>query len=153
VSPVCGNLTLKKIYDGVAKAVSKGLMEDVHVLVSPATYAVLANDQASLRRYDAKYSSKDAENGFEAVSFYGQNGKIEILSHPMVKEGEAICYPKGKAERIGATDVTFQTPGTEGGEMFKHLPDSTGYECRLYSEQAIFLPCPAKSVLFTGITN
>lgn len=135
-SAVGGNLTLKKIYDGIAKAVSKGLMEDVCVLVSPATYAVLANDQASLRRYDAKYSSGKAENGYEAVEFYGQNGKIEIISHPMVKEGEAIAFPKGKCERIGATDLTFKTPGSEGGEMFKHLSNSTGYECRLYSEQA-----------------
>jgi len=150
---VGGNLTLKKIYDGIAKAVSKGLMEDAVVLVSPASYAVLANDQASLRRYDAKYSSGKAEQGFEAVEFYGQNGKIEIVSHPMVKEGEAIALPKGKCERIGATDLTFKTPGSEGGEMFKHLANSTGYECRLYSEQAVFLPCPAKGVLFTGITN
>ena len=133
-SAVGGNLTLKKIYDGVAKAVSKGLMEDVVVLVSPATYSVLANDQASLRRYGS--DGVTAKNGYEAVEFHGQNGKIEIISHPMVKEGEAISFPKGKCERIGATDLTFKTPGNEGGEMFKHLPTQTGYECRLYSEQA-----------------
>jgi len=150
-SAVGGNLTLKKIYDGIAKAVSKGLMEDAVVLVSPATYSVLANDQASLRRYGSE--GVKAKNGYEAVEFHGQNGKIEIISHPMVKEGEAISFPKGKCERIGATDLTFKTPGSEGGEMFKHLADSTGYECRLYSEQAVFLPCPAKGVLFTGISN
>ena len=150
---VGGNLTLRKIYDGIAKAVSKGLMEDVVAVVSPATFSVLANDQASLRRYDAKYSGSKTEQGFEGVEFYGQNGKIEIMAHPMVKESEAISFPKGKCERIGATDVTFKTPGSEGGEMFKHLANETGYECRLYSEQAVFLPCPAKAVLFTGITN
>ena len=67
-SAVGGNLTLRKIYDGIAKAVSKGLMDDVCNVVSPATFAVLANDQASLRRYDAKYSSSESDNGFEAVT-------------------------------------------------------------------------------------
>jgi len=151
-SAVGGNLTLKKIYDGQALAVSKGLMEEVVVLVSPATYAVLANDQASLRRYNAKGDVKDAANGAESVEFYGQNGKISIVPHPMVKEGEALSFPIKKAARIGATDLTFNTPG-KGDEMFQQLASQTGYECRLYSEQSIFLPCPAKGVLFTGVTN
>lgn len=147
---VGGNLTLKKIYDGQAKAVAKGLMEDSCVLVSPATFSVLANDQASLRRYNA--SPRSAENGVENLTFYGQNGQIEVISHPMVKEGEAMSFPKKHCERIGATDVTFKTPG-HGGEMFQQLSTQTGYECRLYSEQAIFLPCPAKCVYYSGITN
>jgi hypothetical protein len=149
-SPVGGNLTLKKIYDGLSPAIGKGLMEDVTVLVSPATYSVLANDQASMRRYNA--SAKKAINGHESVEFFGSNGKIEIVVHPLVREGEAIAFPEKKCERIGATDITFNTPG-KGDEMFQQLAESTGYECRLYSEQSIFLPCPAKGVLFTGITN
>ncbi len=149
-SAVGGNLTLKAIYDGVAKPVGKGLMEDVEVYVSPATFAVLANDQASLRRYNA--ASKGADNGFETVEFYGPNGRISIVVHPLIREGEAMCFPVAKASRIGSTDLTFNTPG-KGEEMFQQLASQTGYECRLYSEQAIFLPCPAKALLFTGITN
>lgn len=144
------NLTLKKIYQGIAKAVGKGLMEDISVLVSPATYATLANDQASLRRYNAAMA--EAENGFETIKFYGPNGRIEIVTHPLVKEGEAIAFPHKRAERIGSTDLTFNTPG-KGDEMFQQLASQTGYECRLYSEQSIFLPCPAKGILFTGISN
>ena len=144
------NLTLEKIYQGINMAVGKGLMEAVVVLVSPATYATLAADEAALRRYNV--SSKKAENGFESVEFYGPNGKIEIVVHPMIREQEAMAFPIARAERIGATDLTFNTPG-RSDEMFQQLPSNTGYECRLYSEQAIFLPCPAKSVLFTGISN
>lgn len=144
------NLTLKKIYEGISKAVGKGLMEDVSVLVSPATFSCLANDQASLRRYNA--ASSKAENGFETIKFYGPNGGIEIVTHPLVKEGEAIAFPQKRCERIGSTDLTFNTPG-KGDEMFQQLASQTGYECRLYSEQSIFMPCPAKGVLFTGIVN
>ena len=144
------NLTLKKIYDGLAKPVNKGLMEDVVVLVSPATFATQANDEASLRRYNAARGT--AENGFEAIKYFGLNGMIEVIPHPLVREQEAIGFPIKKAERIGATDITFKTPG-KGDEMFQQLHDQTGYECRLYSEQSIFLPCPAKGILFTGISN
>ena len=144
------NLTLKKIYDGINKAVGKGLMEEVCVLVSPATFSTLANDEAALRRYNA--ASAKGERGVEAIEYYGPSGKIKVKVHPMVKEGEAMAYPEKRAERIGATDVTFKTPG-RGDEMFHQLPDQTGYECRLYSEQALWLPAPAKCVLFTGISN
>jgi hypothetical protein len=144
------NLTLKKIYQGISLAVGKGLMEDVDVLVNPDTYATLANDQASLRRYNA--ASAEAVNGFESIKFYGPNGTINIVSHQLVKAGEAMAFPSKRAERIGATDLTFNTPG-KGEEMFQQMATQTGFECRLYSEQAIFLPCPAKGVLFTGISN
>ena len=143
-------LTLKKIYDGIVPAVGKGLMEDVCVLVSPATFSGLANDEAGLRRYNT--SPKKAENGAEAIQYYGANGKIEIKVHPMVKEGEAIAFPMKRAERLGSTDVTFKTPG-RSEEMFLQLPNQTGFECRAYSEQTLFLPCPAKCVLYTGISN
>lgn len=144
------NLTLKKVYEGLVPAVGKGLMEDVVVLVSPATFATLANDEAALRRYTAKTSKGD--RGADSIEFIGANGKIEILIHPMCREQEAIAFPIKRAERIGASDLTMKTPG-RGDEMFINLPDQTGYECRLYSEQSIFLPAPAKCVLFSNISN
>lgn len=145
------NLTLKKIYEGLVPAVGKGLMEDVIVVVSPATFATLANDEASLRRYTAKTSKGD--RGVDSIQFVGANGSIEILIHPMVREQEAMAFPVKRAERIGASDLSFKTPGNSNGDMFLQLSDQTGYEARLYSEQSIFLPCPAKTVLWTGISN
>jgi hypothetical protein len=131
---VGGALTLQKILQGNAKAAAKGLMEDSVVYVSSVTFASLANDQASLRRYSGEV--KKAVDGFTAIEFHAPSGSIEIIPHPMVKEGQALSFPKGKCERIGSTDITFNTPGGEGGEMFKHLANQTGYEVRLYTEQA-----------------
>lgn len=144
------NLTLKKIYQGLVPAVGKGLMEDVAVLVSPATFATLANDEAALRRYNAH--SKKAERGSDSIEFTGANGKIEVMIHPMIREQEAIAAPLGRAERIGASDLSMQVHGAPG-DIFLQLPDQTGFECRMYSDQALFLPCPSKLVLFTGISN
>ena len=131
---VSGNLTLKEILLGNAKAAAKGLMEDSVVYVSSVSFASLANDQASLRRYSGEV--KKATDGFTSIEFHAPSGVIEVIPHPMVKEGEALSFPKGKCERIGSTDITFNTPGGEGGEMFKHLANQTGYEVRLYTEQA-----------------
>jgi hypothetical protein len=144
------NLTLKKIYQGLVPSIGKGLMEDVVILVSPATFATQANDEASLRQYNTQ--SKKAERGFGEIEFTGANGAITVLAHPMCREGEAIAFPIARAERIGSTDLTFKTPGRED-EMFLQMPGHTGYECRLYSEQSIFLPAPAKCTLFTNISN
>jgi hypothetical protein len=144
------NLTLKKIYQSLVPAIGKGLLEDVTCLVSPATFATLANDEASLRQYNTQ--AKKADRGFGEIEFTGANGKISVLAHPMAREGEAILFPENRAERIGATDLTFKTPGRED-EMFLQMAGHTGYECRLYSEQALFLPCPAKCTVITGISN
>ena len=148
---VGGNLSLLKILQGNAKAAAKGLMEDTCVYVSSKSFASLANDQASMRRYRGEV--KKAVDGFSFIEFFAPSGVIEVIPHPMVKEGEAISFPKGKCERIGSTDITFNTPGGEGGEMFKQLANQTGYEVRLYTEQAVFLPCPAKCVFYSGINN
>jgi hypothetical protein len=122
------NLTLKKVLQGVNMAVSKGLRENVVVLVSPATYATMANDEAALRRYGAeKVGGRGAGNG---LTFVGPSGQIEIIVHPMIREAEAIAFPKAKCERIGATDLTFKTPGREE-EMFQQSATLTGYEVRL----------------------
>ncbi len=154
VSPVgAANLTLKKIYDGLVPAVGKGLMEDVVVLVSPATFSTLANDEAALVRYTGTKGPTKGERGENAIKFTGANGSIEVVIHPMVREQEAIAFPIKRAERVGASDLSFKTPGYGSDEMFHQLPDQTGFECRLYSEQSIFLPAPAKCVLFTGISN
>lgn len=150
VSASSTNLTLKKIYQSLVPAIGKGLMEDVTCLVSPATFAVMANDEAALRQYNTQ--AKKAERGFGEIEYTGPSGKISVLAHPMSREGEAILFPEGRAERVGTTDLTFKTPGRDD-EMFLQMPNNTGYECRLYSEQSIFLPAPAKCTLITDIVN
>ena len=144
------NLTLKKIYQGANLAVSKGLMETVCCLVSPSSFSTLANDEAALRRYNTQVQT--GERGVDSINYYGPSGKIKIIVHPMVWDQEAYIFPESIAARIGATDLSFKTPGRDD-EMFKHLPNETGYECRLYSEQALFVPAPAKCVKLFNISN
>lgn len=144
------NLTLKKIFDACALAVGKGLMEDVVCLVSPATFGTLSNTEAGLVRL--KNNEKKVKRGAKNIEFYGPTGDVEVVPHPMIKEQEAMIFPIGQCSRLGASDLTFNTPG-RGGEIFTQMASSTGFETRLYSDQAIFLPCPGKCVKLTGISN
>jgi hypothetical protein len=149
---VGGALTMAKVLSATAKAVGRGLREDVVCLVSPATWQNLNSADAALRSYDKSYSSSKAENGFEAITYHGQNGRIDVMSHAMVKEGEGFIFPKKRLKRVGAADLSFKTPG-RADEIFLHLPDKNAYELRIYGNQALFCEAPAKCVKLTGITN
>ncbi len=150
VETVSGDLTLAKLLKAVSKAVVRGLDEKVVVAVNPDTWSQLSSNEAALRRYDGSYKKDKAENGFENLCFYGQNGQIEIISHNIVKEGEAFIFPPERLKRIGAQDVSFNTPGRKD-EIFLHLPNNAGFEMRVYSAQSLFIETPARCVYITGI--
>jgi hypothetical protein len=141
-----------KILSGLALAVGRGLLEDVVVLLNPDSFANIMSDLAAQRKFDGSYSKKKAENGSESVVFYGQNGMIELLPHPMVKSGEAFALPLDIIQRVGSTDVSFRGEGPNGQEDYLFQNTSTnGWTCRAYTDQAILIEQPAFCVKFTGI--
>jgi len=145
-------LTMGKLLIGVSKAVQRGLNEKVVCLLNPDTWANVNSDLAALREYDGSYRRERAENGVENITFYHQNGAIELVSHNCVKEGEAFVFPPKKVRRVGAQDISFKTPGRED-EIFLHLPSNAGFELRTYTDQAIFVETPARTVKLTNIVN
>lgn len=147
-----GALTFTKIQDAVAKAVEKGLDNDVMVIVNPSVWADLLSDQAALRMYDQSYSASTSENGSKELKFHGQNGVIEIVPSIYCKQGFAYVLSTDEMIRIGSTDVTFKRPG-KGDEFFRELDNAAGYELRCYTDQALFCHAPGKNVLISGITT
>jgi hypothetical protein len=135
--------------DAVARAANKGLMEKVLCLVSPKAYAVLNSDQAALRVYGAE--SQKGKNGFESLLFHSANGAIEVVSHPMVKQGDAFILPESSVLRIGSVDLTFGIPGMDE-DFFQMVPAKNAVEIQCVGDQAIFLEKPAHAVFVTGIT-
>ena len=145
--------TVAKILNGVGLAVSKGgLMEEASVLLSPKTYMNLAGTITDLRRQNDRQKETVGIDGFESITLMGPNGKLNLVVHPMIKEGEAFCVPFRRFKRIGSQEFSFETPGRKG-ELFLHVPDKNAYELRLYGAQAIICQTPAKCVKFTAITN
>jgi hypothetical protein len=154
-SAASGPLTFAKLQGAVATAVGRGLDEKVTVLVNHKTWANLLTDQAAARRFDSSYSKNKAEAGAESLVFYSQNGMMEIISHPCVKEGEAFLLPLEKVRRIGAgtSDMMFMPQSATNEEYFQYVPGYNSYEIRLYSNQAIIDELPARAVKITSIVN
>ncbi|MAY37042.1 MAG: hypothetical protein CMN84_13180 [Spongiibacteraceae bacterium] len=154
-SHACGGaaLTLAKVLSGLSKAVERGLNEDVYLYTNPITWSNLNSDQAALRSYDYSYKPAKSEAGSHAIEYHGNNGKITVVPHNCVKEGEAFALPLRKARRIGSSEITFKRPGRQGEDFFRELSDSAGYELRSFLDQSLFIETPARTVKYTGIVN
>lgn len=147
---VAGSLTMSKVLKGFAKASGKGgLQEPAKLYVSSLTYEGLNNDLAALRMFDSSYGA-EAENGFEGIKYRGQTGRIEIVAHPMVKEGFAYGLPDKCLKKIGSQEITF---GFGGDEYFEKLEGNAGYQLICQFSWSVFITCPAKCVLFKDIVN
>lgn len=146
-----GALTLAKVDDAITASVANGLDEDVDLYVAPKTWSDLMNEQAALRKYDASFK-RDGDNGFESITYYSQNGKVSVVSHPYVKQGEAFLVPGSRIMRVGSSDVTFNNPANNE-KFFIELQDAAGFELRCYSNQTLFCNAPARVTKITGITN
>lgn len=147
-----GNISLAKIQNAVSTAVNKGLMETLAVLVSPKAWAVLNTNEAALRMYPKAGDS--FENGAEKLVFHSQNGKLEVYSHPFVKDGDVFMFPPDAAMRIGSMDLTFGRPGVDSAEAtyFTTVPNTNALELQAMCDQAIFLEKPAHGIFMTGLT-
>lgn len=149
--PVGGALTLAKIQEGVAIACSRGLSEEANLYVSPTVWQQLSTEQVAYRMMDSSYSAKKSVNGFETLEFHSQNGKISVIAHKYVKEGEAFLFPTDRACRIGSSDISFNIPGTDNGQIFIQNPTTMGFTFRIFSQQSLLVTKPAVCVKFTGI--
>lgn len=137
----------------IAKAVAKGLDEEVTVYLNPGGWSDLQSSIEALR-VTSERDVRKVEIGAEEMVYHSQNGKAIIKSHPMIKEGHALglCLPYWK--RVGAVDVEMGAPGLPGGSNpFFHLSTKAGIEARMYTNQAALTTCPAMSFMITGIVN
>ena len=114
---------------------------------------ILFQGLAALRRMDGSWGRSKNEMGTESIVYYSQNGAIEVHSHSIIKEGEAIALPMKRIKRLGAVDATFKTPGLADDEFFLHLASQAGFELRVYTDQHIFIEMPARCVRLYGIVN
>lgn len=148
-----GALTTAKLLNMAGKAVSKGgLMGEASILVSPTSFMYLAGTMTDLRRQNGGQKETVGIAGFETITLMGPNGKLNVVPHPMMKEGEALLVPLKQIRRIGTQEFSFQTPGRKD-ELFLHVADKNAYELRLYSAQAVICLKPAQLVYGYGITN
>jgi len=149
---VSGALTLAKIQEAVSTAAARGLSEDVELFVNPVVWQDLSSEAMTFRMLDSSYSAKKTVNGTEALEFHSQNGKIAVYAHKYVKEGEAFMLPTKRAVRIGSSDISFNIPGTDNGQIFIQNPTSAGFTFRIFSQQSLLVTKPALCVKLTAIS-
>jgi len=143
-------LSFAIVEQAISKAVEKGLDSDVVLLVNPGHFDDLLTEQAGKRMYDSSYGSDKMENGAKSLKFHGQNGMIEIVPSIYVKEGYAYGVCKEDFVRVGSTDITFRDP-LMGDQYIKHLENSTAYEMRAWTDQALFCSAPGRSFLISNL--
>lgn len=145
--------TTAKFLNMAGLAVSKGgLMEEADILMSPKTFTNVSGTMTDLRRQNGGVKETEGLAGFETIVIMGPNGKLNLVPHPMVKEGECFLVPMKRIKRIGSQEFSFETPGRKG-EIFLHVPDKNAYELRLYGAMAIIAEKPAQCVKGTAIVN
>lgn len=151
--PVGGAFTMRKCLAGVAQAVGRGLNEDIDIWVSPTTFENLNQDQAALRTYDSSFKPSKSDSGSENICYHGSNGKVDIIPHPYIKEGEAFGVPAKRVVRTGSCSPTFRVPGKPEEQIFLDRESLTAYELRCMYEEGLMLTRPASAIKYTGITN
>lgn len=145
-------LTVTKMLNALLPAIGKGLMDDVVWLTSNASFQALVNPTidpvAQAGSTNVKVGANLTQNkngesltfGANSVRIVGFQGSITIVPHLFVKDSDNFAFSKDDIMRVGATDVTFNTPGAKGGEFFLHMPSNAGYELRCYANQGLFSP-------------
>lgn len=151
-SAVGGALSFAKLAKGLAKPVEKGLESDVVIFVNPRSWSALMTEQAGSRRFDVSYKEAKGNNGFEALEFFSQNGKMQIMSSNYVKEGYAYAVNPENFLRVGSSDLTFKSPMAKD-EFIHLLENNNGYGVRCYTNQALFCNKIGHQLLFSGIVN
>jgi hypothetical protein len=134
-----GALNFQKILDALEPAASRGTLgRKMKAYVPIKQYNTLAADAASLRRQDQSYKKDKFQNGYtlDGVEFYTGAGALEIVPHPMVRNGDIFIIDPKVIKRVGSQEITMENQN-EKGNFFYPMNGAAGWEIRTYSDFAI----------------
>jgi hypothetical protein len=147
-------LTMGKVQAAAARAVVRGHLGKLHVVLNTYSWTDLNNDLSQLRQF-AQSTKQELDIGTQKISFAGANGTMELHHHPMVMGGEGFIFPDGALKRIGASDTRFGTVDAETKErkMFQELESKNGIRLRGAWDQCLAPIRPARIVKMYEIVN
>lgn len=147
-----GEISSAKVVEAASLAVDKGLMTDAVLLVGTKTFADLNAENMGLRMFDSSYSPAKAENGAKELSYDHINGKISVICHPFVKNGQALIMDPNDSLFVGSSKPTFEIPGMPD-KFFRLVENYNAVELQNYADLAVFAHKPGQGVVLTGITH
>lgn len=154
----CGSApaTIFTYGQGLQQAIGRGLMgKGVTLYLPPSAWQDVANDAGGLRRFTESQKA-GVDQGVEGkLVFYGANNNtLTLLSHPMVKQGEAFGLVEQEWLRGGESDLVNGLPGSPTPEDFFHdLEGKAGCEVRNFSSQFVLCRMPSHQIKFTNIVS
>lgn len=123
------------------------LMNGASITVSATGQSPLSNTRQN------QGAGQSLKVGYNSIEYAEQNGTVKLVPSTYVKEGYSYLLSKKDWMRIGATDVTFSLPDSDGKEFIRPMADNAGFELRAWSHQAPFCQLPGHSGIITGIVN
>ena len=141
--------TWAKLTLAAAMMTARGGMRDYVIVLSPWLFNDVNNDQASLRQYAAATGGKFENGGGNGLKYYGPNGTLEVLSHPMVKSSEAIFLDFNTWKYVGSSMPTFSLPG-QPDKFLQQMENAAGAQLRQWFDVAPFTPMPAALGVMNG---
>jgi hypothetical protein len=135
-----------------ARIRSRGGMGEQLGICNPDVFTTLLKTIEAARDFGGdQYKNTDIDRGTRRIRFYTPTGTTEVVAHPLCKRGDYFSLRKGKWNRAGACDATFNIPG-EGGKVLFDLQDYPGKELRMMADNTWVSRKPAASGMITGIT-
>src|SRR6185436_65853 len=102
------------------KSLSRGgEMGNYTAICSPAQWAVLNSALATNETYNQQAPSfaMSKKTGTDEIVIKHGGITIEVMAHPLQKDGKFYLVPDSQVKRIGSVDLTFAIPGRgNGGE-------------------------------------
>lgn len=147
--------TLDILLRALKAPVGRGLIaKQMMALVNEAFFTDVASDAAAQRTFTENQKA-GVEQGTHRLLVNGSNNNtLEVICHPLVKQGDAFIINKKDWVRGGDTDITNGLPkdGTRSGEqMFFNLEGVTAMEFREFSSQFFFGRRPSHQTKITNI--
>lgn len=152
ISPNVGNVKMAQLMEAIARPVNFGVLgTKLKAVVPTKLFTQFASDEASLRRYQGETSGK-AENGFETLTYHAAGANtLEVIGHPLQKDGKIHIYVPEELHRVGAQDVGFVKRGGNNELILETATDPSS-EVRTFGQFAIYLDAPRHGAVLTGVT-
>ena len=144
-------LTRAKILGMAAQLYPNGGREGGKLFVSGTAFADLAEEADALQRFTGN-TDEIKRQGVTGLEYKSPIGNIIVQVHGKMKQGHGLYLANGIFQRVGASEITTNLPGTNRF-FYAELTASSGSQVGVFTNQAPFLSVPYQCAQITAIQS